>query len=300
MAIDRTTGTALQPEVAAGPSANDGAFVVANPPVRLMTLDEGSQRVMRDHEALKKDELWQGDVYDPFAPDEAPIPIYLRVGPAVPLVAELLCAVVARALGLPAPEPFVVLVKPGLLGASALLGPAQRHLCVGTRDIGGSTFAQLLREDSATALQLVSNWEHLVPVTALDEWLANPDRNMGNILYVAQTLHIIDHAEAFGGSLRAIFPLADLTEDVLSNKLAFFLNDHNASQRQIHLNRAEEWLVFTAGELDVAAAVAMADITRWQTAEEEAELIHFITTRLAITHKLLCNRLGHPQLALSA
>jgi hypothetical protein len=265
-----------------------------------MTLDEGTQRVIRDHEALKKDELWQGDVYDPFMPGEEPTPIYLRIGPSVPLVAELLCAVVARALGLPAPEPFVVLVEPGLLAASGLLDPTMRHLCVGTRDIGGTTFAQLLRDDSDTAVQLIKSWQHLVPVTALDEWLANPDRNMGNILYVAQTLHIIDHAEAFGGSMRALFPLAEITEDALSNKLALVLNDHNANQRQIYLNQAKDWLVSTAGELNVSAAVATADITRWQTAEEEAELVHFITNRLTIAHRLLCNRLGHPQLALSA
>ena len=34
-------------------------------------------------------------------------------------------------------------------------------------------FAQLMREDSDTALQLLLAWQHLVPVTAFDEWLAN-------------------------------------------------------------------------------------------------------------------------------
>ena len=299
MDIDRTAGAALQPEIALPQPANEERFDPVPTPVRLLTLDEGAKRVQRDHEALKGDELWQGDVYDPFKPDEVPIPIYLRVGPVAPLVAELLCAVVARALGLPAPEPFVVLVEPGLLSSSVLLDPTMRHLCVGTRDIGGTTFAQLLLADSATAVQLIKNWSHLVPVTALDEWLANPDRNMGNILYVAQTLHIIDHAEAFGGSVRKLFPLAEITEDALANKLALVLNDPNANQRQIYLNQAKEWLTFTAGQLNVSAVVAMAEISRWQTAEEEVELVHFITNRLTIAHRLLCNRLGHPQLALS-
>jgi len=268
-------------------------------PVQVLTLGDGAERIARCNESQKRDELWRGEAHNPRSPDNAPTPIYLRVGQPAPLVAELLCAIVARALALPAPEPFVVLIEPEALPGSALLHPGKRHLCVGTRDIGGNTFAQLLREDSEAAMTMIRKWEHLLPVAALDEWLANPDRNYGNILYVAQTLHIIDHAEAFGGSMRQLFPLTDLTHDAVGNKLADLLQQPDAGARQATLNTAHQWLTFVAGGLDIAATVASADISRWQSKAEETELVHFITTRLTITHRLLCNRLGHPQLALS-
>ena len=266
--------------------------------MRLLTLSEGARRFVRDNEGGKPDELWRGDAYDPHQPDAEPVPLYLRIGQPAPLVAELLCAVVARLLGLPAPEPFVVLIEPGAMAESALLDNTQRQLCVGTRDIGGSTFAQLLNNDSATAHRMIRQWEHLIPVTTLDEWLANPDRNFGKILYTAHTLHIIDHAEAFGGSARKLFPLAEISDHAFTNRLAVLLEGPNASERQKLLNTVREWVTFTAGRLDIGATVASANIKRWQSAAEEAELIHFISERLKITHRLLCHRLGHPQLAI--
>lgn len=296
MGIDRTTGAAFHPEITDA-AANEGNFKAS--PVRALVLDKGASRVERQHEAFKADELWLGSAYDPSQPAATAVPVYVRITRPAPIVAELLCSVIARALGLPAPEPFVVLVAPEALPKSPLAQAAGLHLTVATRDLGGSTFAQLLREDSHFAQALISKWHHLLPVAVLDEWLANDDRNMGNIIYIAQTLYIIDHAEAFGGSHRALFPLVDITHDTFTNKLAGLL-DGDASQRQSWLNKAKEWLTFTAGGLDMQAALSVAQITRWQSDEEEAELLHFITTRLSVTHHLLCNRLGHPQLSFSS
>lgn len=299
MATDSTNDPAFCKPVDFARASNEAAFFAQLHPAQLLTLGDGARRVIRDFEHLKRDELWRGEVYDPYAPEAGAIAIYLRVGQPAPLVAELLCALVARALGLPAPEPFVVLIEPGTLAESVLLPQKERMLCIGTRDIGGSTFAQLMREDSATARDMIMAWEHLIPVTALDEWLANPDRNLGNILYVAQTLHIIDHAEAFGGSARELFPLAEITHEAFMNKLAMLLANNSASQRQQTLNAAGEWLTFSAAQVDINALIASADIKRWQSDQEEDELLHFIKTRLTITHRLLCQRLGHPQLELS-
>lgn len=298
MDTDRTAGAALQPEIAPI-AANEGVFDRAIEPVRLLVLELGASRIQRAHEPTKSDELWLGTAYDPTQPAAASEPVYVRITHSQSIVAELLCSIIARALALPAPEPFVVLVTPQSLPQSPLTRATGMHVSVATRDLGGTTFAQLLRSDSDTALAIISKWEHLVSVATLDEWLANDDRNMGNIIYIAQTLYIIDHAEAFGGSYRKLFPLADITHDAFSNILAKSL-DGNASQRQLWLNKAKEWLVFTANRLDIDAAMAVAQITRWQTPAEEAELVHFITTRLSITHRLLCQRLGHPQLSFSS
>lgn len=277
--------------------ANESHFAPTAAPARHLVLEEGASRVIRSQESSKKDELWLGDAFDPNAPEMPSISVYMRLAKPTPLVAELLCTVIARALGLPAPEPFIISILPGTLSGSLLPQTSSVQLCVGTRDLGGESFAQLLRSDSVAAEKILAKWKDLIPVTVLDEWLANDDRNTGNFIYIAHTLHIIDHAEAFGGSVRNIFPLAEIAEDAFTNKLAGMLKG-SSEQRQKWLDEAKQWLVFTASGLDINSAVAAAEVKRWQTPEEEAELVHFITTRLSITHRLLCTRLGHPQLLL--
>lgn len=300
MATNRPNGAPVhEPVDAFHQPANEAAFTSRAAPVRLVTLAEGAARVQRAAEAIKRDELWRGEVFDQNDAKAPPVPVYLRVCKAMPLVAELLCGIFARHLNLPAPEVFVVLVEKFTLPGSDMLDPANRHLCVGTLDIGGNTFSQLIDERSDYAKRMLTQWQHLLPVTVLDEWLANTDRNLGNILYVAQTLHIIDHAEAFGGSHRSLFPLADLTEDPLTNKLAAWLPGNTPAERQALLDRAHQWLVTNAGSLDIADLVASAGLDRWQSNAEEVELVNFISNRLKITHHLLCSRLGHPQLKLS-
>jgi hypothetical protein len=296
LATDRTNGAALRAEVALPSPANDPTFESTK--VKVLVLADSARRVPRDNEHLKKDELWVGDAFDPFQPQGASTSIYMRVGEPHAIVAELLCAVVARALGLPAAEPFLVIVEPGTLGNASKLDPTVRHYCVGSRDIGGNTFTQLLCEGSNTVTQILQKWEHLIGVTALDEWLANPDRNMGNLLWVANTVHIIDHAEAFGGSARQLFPLEELTEDMIANKLAHFLDASTPTKRQQVLDKANNWITFTAGALDAASAIAIAGVGRWQTPQQQDELLKFMHTRLRITHRLLCQRMGLPQLQL--
>ena len=74
-------------------------------------------------------------------------------------------------------------------------------------------------------------WPDLPKVVAFDEWLANPDRNMGNLIYVAQTLHIIDHAEAFGdaepgASLWALAVSPQASHPGIGEALTRYLAEH--------------------------------------------------------------------------
>jgi len=265
-------------------------------PVRVLTLDMGATKVPRDREEEKQDELWLGEVRDPFdTQNDEVISVYLRLAKPNPVVAELICGIFARHLGLPAPEVFVVLIEPGYLKGSKICDPNKRVLTVATRDLGGKSFSQLLRSKSQIAINMIKKWEHLLPVTIFDEWLANPDRNEGNILYTAQSLHIIDHAEAFGGSTRGLFPLSDITQTSFTNRLFDFL-EKDPDSIKLTLERISDWLQESVAALDVNAAVLSAGILRWQTNDEQDELIDFIKKRLLVTHSLLCNRLGQPQL----
>lgn len=297
MELNRTDG-----EAAALPvdSANDAFFTPRLEPVRRLVLDEGASLVPRAGLDDKEDELWVGNAFDPQDPGGAAIAVYVRLGKAGALVAELVCGCMARAMQLPAPEVFLISIPAGHLPGSRLATPGASTLCVGTRDIGGTSFTQLLHAKGMGALPILRNWPDLPRVVAFDEWLANPDRNMGNLIYAAQTLHIIDHAEAFGGAGRELFPLAELTDTRFRNLLADMFSTFTPESRSELLGQVHTWMQEQASALDVQGVVTSALTSLWNTPEQDHELVNFITERLTLTHSLLCHRLGHPQLSLTA
>jgi hypothetical protein len=290
----------------------------------LLALDQGATRVQRAHEALKADELWQGNAYVVHPqPDQAEaaggtapgtrkqvltLPtdhaVYFRLAEQRTLAAELFAALMAQALGLPTPQPYVLRIDPGTLPGSRFAPPAgsgkkanaKPLLCVATQDMGGQAFAQLLAEQSAFAQKLMRDWDALVPATTFDEWIANPDRNFGNILFIAQRLLLIDHAAAFAGPHRALLPLHELADKPLTNKLALLLAHDSPSRRKTHLESARRWLTQTARALNLPQTARHA--SHWHSADDEQALLTFLNRRLDLAHPLLCTRLGYPQLGL--
>ena len=279
---------------------NDPESERAYLPVRSLVLEAGARRVKRKGERSKPDQLWKGEGFDPLNPEAESVPLYLRIGQGQALVAELLCGCLARALQLPAPEVFLVIVPPGRLPRSKLIPRGEGGLYVGTRDIGGRSFAQMVSDDRDAAAPLLRDWPELGTVAAFDEWLANPDRNAGNLIYVAQSLHIIDHAEAFGGCFREQYSLDELIAAQLDNLLGNLMQSFRSERVHDLLEGVHHWLAHTASKVDVKALVQQTGIQHWTAPENRDELIHFITTRLSITHALLCQRLGQPQLTLPA
>ncbi|MDR6453922.1 HipA family kinase [Variovorax paradoxus] len=298
MGNDQAAGTALPAEKEIAPrSANDSAFDLLPKPVKVLALNKGAEQVRRNREESKGDELWLATAYDEEDPSTDDVSIYLRIANPMPVVAELLCAVLGRSLGLPVPEPYLVKIDAGALPSSRLLTIDRPALAFASRDVGGTSFSQLLRSGSPGAQAMLMKWEHLIPVATFDEWMANRDRNLSNIIFMSNVLWIIDHAEAFHGSARGLFGLPELVGESASNILADMLVKLNAAACAAHLESAQTWLTSMAARVSIPDAAACADIEQWQTPEQQAELIDFIAQRLSLTHALLCNRLGHPQLS---
>lgn len=278
----------------AGQAVNDERFSPA--PVRVLTLNAGAARMTRDQEAAKNDELWVGSGFDA---DGRDIGIVIRLCAAMPTAAELVCAVIGRAVGLPIPEPFLVETGPRSFPRSRF-GSDGRVLRFASEHVGGDTFQQLLNARSGYAERLLSKWAHLLPVVVFDEWMANPDRNLGNILYVAGALYLIDHAEAFGSSQRRLYALAELTRErfpnVIGDMLRMTLDRPRAAQ---HLEAAKTWIAERPGALALDEALEAANLVHVLNAETRRELLDFVRSRLALTHSLLCHRFGMPQLDLT-
>lgn len=118
--------------------------------------------------------------------------IYKKL-PEPELAAELFCAVLARTLNLPAPEPFL------------LFDPTDGQYAFGSADLEyPNSFRKFnivpgVGPNAAVAefLEALTGWDRAKDVTAFDEWINNRDRNLGNILFAGPgDFAIIDHGKA--------------------------------------------------------------------------------------------------------
>lgn len=104
------------------------------------------------------------------------------------LLVECLCAQIGRALGLPIPRPMILM-------------DAQRELWFGAQRL---EHPDLRRESDAAhwAPQLAA-WKYLPDACAFDGWIANDDRNQGNLLTNGLgDFWLIDHGHALPQGMR--------------------------------------------------------------------------------------------------
>ena len=117
---------------------------------------------------------------------------------------ELLAFALARHVGLPIPDAFLGLVRPGILPVTK--GPAVsggRLVFVSTDvKVPNLTF-RLTCADQAGQIDLlneVAKWADLGRLYAFDAWIANIDRHCGNLLFGNPgDAWLIDHGHSFTG-----------------------------------------------------------------------------------------------------
>lgn len=135
--------------------------------------------------------------------------------PTAELAAELFCAVLARELALPAPEPFL------------LFDPVEGRYLFGSADLeypnslrrfnvnpSNPSFAAV-----AALKSIIVGWSRAREVAAFDEWIHNRDRNLGNLLYVTNDeFAIIDHGKSL--DVDPSYPTANTLCSILADECA--------------------------------------------------------------------------------
>lgn len=112
------------------------------------------------------------------------------------LVREVLCSLLAQAVDLPVPQPYVLDVTDSSW--------AEQHgikYVFGTSCGAGRSWMRVARQAPATVANLVE-WSKLLAAIAFDEWIANGDRDPSNLLFIGQReFQLIDHGEALPNRL---------------------------------------------------------------------------------------------------
>lgn len=128
---------------------------------------------------------------------------YVKLLPVKQLVNEIVCSVLGRSIGLPIPEGFLVAVlrddypdSPGLQA-----NDLNDALGFGVVSLPHPDLRRRVKAQGVTVIdQFIRSWTGWREAMTFDEWVANRDRNQGNLLVGAEgDVWLIDHGHAFTG-----------------------------------------------------------------------------------------------------
>jgi hypothetical protein len=124
---------------------------------------------------------------------------FVKIIDARSVYVECVCAVIGRYLGLPIPSPIIVKVTNVALQS---VPEGQMALAFGSEDAQYPSFRRFMKSDSAEAMAKLDKFSKTLDVGVFDEWIANWDRNLGNMLYDGNDdFYFIDHENAIPAEL---------------------------------------------------------------------------------------------------
>ncbi len=194
------------------------------------------------------------------------VPAIVKAVPPREVAVELLCALLGQRLGLPVPAPLLVTMP-------------DHALAVGSTDMSYPSFRHVLQaENDPQILQRLLDWPQLAPTASFDDWIANPDRHIGNLLFDgAGEFWLIDHGLALA---------AGLTPSEVVNNVLLDLARHGRDELGLQrLKREIIGLTETYRREDAQAASAQIPLPH------VGELVDFLVARLAHLTGLMRQRL---------
>jgi hypothetical protein len=157
------------------------------------------------------------------------------------ILVELLAALVGRELGLPIPEPIIAISSDDKAMFASLDVKTPDFTTHLTLKGGSYPF-----DENKEILEKLAHWILANKVIGFDEWIANCDRNTGNILYDGNDIfYLIDHNLAMNAN-SSIGPIPNLlldlklkidTDDISRQKIK---NEISLMQNEISKTLAQE------------------------------------------------------------
>jgi len=208
---------------------------------------------------------------------------------------ELLVAHIGRALSLPIPVPYVVRIDSSLLPESLqppnVASPPTKGFA--SIDKGSPSLRRLLDENGSpgVAQRLFRDWKRFDDVAVFDEWLANIDRNAGNLLvHSPEEFWLIDHGHCLTGPNWKSGDL-DPFGQFQNRLLAEANNTLNLIEKSNICSSAIDCQSSFSG-VDIAEAVKEARKAGDWSNTDMAAVEHFAKSRIPHVGKLVAGQLG--------
>lgn len=198
------------------------------------------------------------------------------------LAIELVCSCIGREIGLPIPEPVLLLNADG-----------QWHF--GSIDLGHPNLQQVAVCDDAAIIAKLERWPGLVKAACFDEWIANPDRGDENLLFDGNGFILIDHGLAIPQGMSS----SDWTDDYYSNQLLDVVNGGcrgSSTEKTARAQEMMEWSTNVGGFSSIYGPDAFPEYIEPKYRET---LSDFLTARIESLSSELYRKLNPEQGALN-
>lgn len=219
------------------------------------------------------------------------------------MIAEMVSAQVGRALGLSIPKPYLVEIDLARVPEDSKWHGRQGLLhSFGCQHAGDSprSFARAIKENDPAIIETIRKWAGYNTTMIFDEWIANTDRNLGNLLFDpgANGFWLIDHGRALTGEYWPVWGLSDPSIDT-GNQLAKSLARGKPDPKQTaEVESSSNNQMLTAAALDWCRLDVDAHIAKIDAKVSVDEIRRFLMSRIYHTTQLLMAKLGCPQLDL--
>lgn len=212
---------------------------------------------------------------------------YVKRVDARSLYVECVCAVIGRYLHLPIPSPIIVRVSNAALPE---VPEWEIALAFGSEDAKYPSFRRFVNKNSAEAMAKLAEFSKTIDIGVFDEWIANWDRNLGNMLYDGKDdFYFIDHENAIPAGLR---------HDELANSneilRCLYSNISEIEKHRFSKKVASEYIPqYTKLPFSTISGKTFA--SKYLAESEASSIINFLTNRLLSLNCLLDKRIGIKQ-----
>jgi hypothetical protein len=213
------------------------------------------------------------------AKDDTPLLAYFKIIPPREVFVESVCSLLCRHLGLPTPEPYLLIMGEDLCpinGDHTL--PA-----FATVDAQSPSFKHYLRHNSSN-IAILKEWTKLISSATFDEFIGNTDRNTGNFLFDGKGFTLIDHGLAIKETHRPDKPnIENLLFNLVKN------DDEVASARYKKLAYNESQFY---GEIPFNMLAAKTLATDYMDDDSINNVVNFLRNRIDFINDHVAYQLG--------
>lgn len=232
-----------------------------------------------DQAALSKshvDGVYFGSVRVKNAPKEL---AFVKFPSQAGLIAELVSAKLASGIGLKVPQTYLLIAE---TDQGHELGFASRF----TQTIG---FGGLLGR--GVYHHLHKRWPQYDKAMVFDEWIANGDRNTGNILYDGKHYWLIDHGQALTGP--AWLHLGLNPNHTTDNLLLDYHPNKSGDVAMGKLALTANNTMVKSSEIDLHSTINSGYLySILKNYNKNVEVVKFLNDRIQTTAQIICQKIG--------
>lgn len=243
--------------------------------VSIGTMLPGAQMLTDE---TRENPIWKASIK---THDRGTIVAYVKITDHRKIFIECVCAIVGRRLGIPIPPPCLVNIPfqdySDIVDADTL--------GFGSEDVELQSIRKPLNDNEEFVLNKLKQYPKTRDCAAFDEWIANADRNVGNILFGGNDDFIfIDHELAVPENMN----VNKVLDNILGNLIAKDITEFEKRQIFKHLN---DNIITDCNNLPFPAISSNAYASQYLAPEIISSAIKFLEERSRVVSKMMHDRL---------